>query len=370
MNHQTSWELLSYYDPIQRQKWHAICNLFNKIDIFYYPNYVRLFELHGEGEPYLFVYYQSSKDIGIYPFFKRTLKNLPGVEKVGEDVYDIASPYGYSGYLRNSDKVNMEQFYDCFQEYCKGNNIISEFIRFHPILGNVSYAPKKISVRKYNQTIMIELNKSEEDLFKSMSPSCKNKIRKAIKKNVKICYDKYFKQLHFFYKYYIETMKRLEAIDYYFFKYSWFEQMIQILRGQVYLFHAYFDNKIIASALFIEKAPFLHYFLTGALFEKRQLAATNLLLYEVALWAKKRGYKYFHLGGGCFPDDSLFRFKASFSSCRKDFYIGSMIHHQEHYDYMCRMRFDGEKPKDNMNYFPLYRIPEKLKVCKNIHNIF
>jgi lipid II:glycine glycyltransferase (peptidoglycan interpeptide bridge formation enzyme) len=262
----------------------------------------------------------------------------------------------------------MEHFYDCFHNYCKNNNIISEFVRFHPLLENVKYAPQSVDIRQYNQTVIIDLKNDEAEIYGKMNPKCRNKIRKAKKNNVKIEIDSNFNHIDVFIRNYHDTMKRLDAYDYYFFDYSWFYEMINLLRNKVYLFHAYLDNHIIASVLFIEEKPFIHYFLTGALYEKRHLAATNLLLYEVAIWAKKRGLEYFHLGGGCLPDDSLFRFKESFSPYLRDFYIGGTVHHPEYYEYLCQIRFGNSKPNENINYFPLYRIPLKYWHCKKYYS--
>jgi lipid II:glycine glycyltransferase (peptidoglycan interpeptide bridge formation enzyme) len=325
--------------------------------------------MHGDGEAFLFVYYQSPKDIVIYPFLKRSLWQTPGFENVKLNLFDITSPYGYGGYLRNSELVNMEQFSDCFCEYCKENNIVSEFIRFHPIIENVKYVPKNVDIKKYNQTIVIELNQSEENIWKSMNQTCRNKIRKAIKNNIRIYFDENHKGLDEFNKYYINTMKRLGADFYYYFNQQWFYKMIKLLKNQVLLFHAYLEDKIIASAMFLVNYPYIHYFLTGTLFEARQLATMNLLLHEVAMWAKRKGLKYFHLGGGCFPNDSLFRFKASFSSSRRDFYIGGVVHHREYYEYLCNLRFQGEKIREDMVYYPLYRLPKKHKIFEKC-NIF
>ena len=55
-----------------------------------------------------------------------------------------------------------------------------------------------------------------------MNPTCRNKIRKAIKNNVRIELDTNFKEIDYFYNYYMNTMKRLEAYDYYYFEINWF----------------------------------------------------------------------------------------------------------------------------------------------------
>ena len=46
---------------MKRDKWAEIYRSFDDIDIFYLPEYAKLFELHGDGEPFLFIYYQSKK---------------------------------------------------------------------------------------------------------------------------------------------------------------------------------------------------------------------------------------------------------------------------------------------------------------------
>jgi serine/alanine adding enzyme len=365
MHLNNNYNILSYKNVSERSIWSSLYKSFNKIDIFYYPEYLKLFELHGDGEAFLFVYYQSPQDIVIYPFLKRSLRQTPWFKNIKVNLFDITSPYGYGGYLRNSESVNMEQFFNCFHQYCLNNNIISEFIRFHPILENINYVPKSINIKQYNQTIIIELNNTEEYIWQNMSQTCRNKIRKALRNNIRIEIDEHHKEIDIFINYYYNTMRRLGAYDYYYFELNWFQKMIELLRDKVFLFHAYYENRIIASVIFIAQPPYIHYFLTGALFDMRQLAATNLLLYEVALWARKKGFKYFHLGGGCFPDDSLFRFKASFSSIQRDFFIGGVIHHPEYYESMCEYRLKTASIRDNMLYFPLYRIPESLKMCKN-----
>ena len=119
----------------EKNKWHNLCKLFKDIDIFYYPEYGKLFELHGDGQPFLFVYYQSSKDLVIYPFLKRSLNQIAGLQNLNQNLFDITSPYGFGGYLPSSSKVDMGKFFTCFHKYCQDNNIISEFVRFHPILG-------------------------------------------------------------------------------------------------------------------------------------------------------------------------------------------------------------------------------------------
>ena len=99
---------------------------------------------------------------------------------------------------------------------------------------------------------------------------------------------------------------------------------------------------------------YLHYHLSGALKDFRELQANSLLLYEVAKWGSENGYKKFHLGGGyTSEDDSLYKFKKSFSKREdNDFFIGKKIYNKEQYDYL--MNVLGENCEDS-SFFPAYR---------------
>jgi len=355
LNH--NCELLSYEDQIDRKKWFDLYQSFRDVDIFYYPEYAKLFEIHGDGEAFLFVYYQSSKDIVIYPFLKRSLRQISWLKDIEHNLYDITSPYGYGGYLPSSSIIDMEKFFTCFHNYCKDNNIISEFVRFHPILENVRYVSKNIKIKHCNETIYIDLKDEMKNIWHNMAPRCRNSIRKAINNDIKIIFDENFSKIDMFYKLYKETMTRLIADDYYFFSKNWFHSLVNLLKNKVALVHAEYQGKIISSAIFIYDKYIINYFLTGSLFETRHLSANNLILYEVSLWAKKMGIRFLHLGGGYRANDSLFHFKKSFSPLRTNYFVGGVIHNPEYYNYICNLKYEQEEDKNHINYFPLYRFP-------------
>lgn len=352
-------ELLSYDDPNQRHQWRELCNSFDDIDIFFFPEYARLFELHGDGKPYLFVYH-NAEGMVINPFLKRPLTEIYQYHNKSRNLFDITSPYGYSGYLRSNNKINMDDFYNCFHNYCVNNNIVSEFIRFHPLLNNISYSPKKVGILQERETVVIDLKQDIELIWSYIQPNCRNKIRKARKNNILIYKDDKFNNLDIFYNLYADTMSRLNANNYYFFSKKWFYSFIDLMKDNVVLFHASQDNKIVNSAIFIFTDIYIHYYLSGSLYDMRKLAANNLLLYEVALWAKNKGIKYFHLGGGYQPNDSLFYFKSSFSPYKNKFFTGGVIHQPANYKYLCELRIKIDGIEQNSKFFPLYRVPKEL----------
>jgi hypothetical protein len=362
-----SFEVLSYDNPEERQKWRSICHNFKEIDIFYYPEYVYLFQLKGDGQAHCFVYYEGEDGIVIYPFLKRRINELPIFHDISDKFTDIISPYGYSGYLRNIPEVNMDNFFNAFYNYCSQNNIVSEFIRFHPILNTFSYCSANINIKECNETVAVDLSLPIDDIWKNMSPTCRNKVRKAQKNHVEIIYDNNYDHLNDFYSIYTDTMKRLQAQEYYFFPESWFKKLAELLPNNAALFHGVYNSSIIMSSIFIFSQDYIHYFLSGSVYEMRHIPANNLLLHEVAIWAKNMGIKYFNLGGGYQPNDSLSMFKASFSRLRLPFYIGSVIHDSQSYKYLTARRLVGEGlSHEKIRFFPAYRFAMPSMDCQQV----
>jgi sugar O-acyltransferase (sialic acid O-acetyltransferase NeuD family) len=353
------FEVLSYDDPEERLKWKSICQSFKDIDIFYYPEYVHLFEVRGEGKARCFVYYDDNGTV-IFPFLIRQINELECFRDISDNMIDITSPYGYGGYLRNNDLVDMDKFYEVLSNYCKENNIVSEFVRFHPLLNNSLYSPEGVDTHLINETVIIDLTLTPEEIWGKLAVSCRNKVKKANKLGVQVFIDENFENLDKFHELYVNTMERLRAQQYYYFTIEWFHNLIESLKGNVVLFYAVYRNNIIISGAFLFTGEYIHYYLSGSDYRMSHLAANNLLLYEVALWAKERGIKLFHLGGGYQPGDSLFKFKASFSPLKSQFYIGNIIHDLEYYQYLCARKQVGEgKILADPSFFPSYRAPVK-----------
>ena len=242
MNQMRSFDILSYEDPRQREEWRSICRTFKEIDIFFYPEYVYLFELKGDGKAHCFVYYDGDNGIVIYPFLKRQINELPYFHDIPSDFIDITSPYGYGGYLRNNEQIDMNNFFKIFHEFCLQNRIVSEFIRFHPLLNNFAYSPDNVEVTESNEIVGIDLTMSSDAIWTNMNPSCRNKVRKAQKHNIKIIKDDNFDKLDYFCELYLNTMKRLKAHNYYYFSNQWFNSLIHNIPKNVALFHAYYSG--------------------------------------------------------------------------------------------------------------------------------
>ena len=63
------------------------------------------------------------------------------------------------------------------------------------------------------------------------------------------------------------------------------------------------------------------------------MSPTSFLYWEMFKYAKNKGCKVLHLGGGDSPeeDNPLLKFKTNFSKDSADFYIAKKIHNEEVY---------------------------------------
>ena len=252
--------------------------------------------------------------------------------------FDLETPYGYGGPLCDSivSEDDQEQFLMEFRDYAIRQGIVSQFVRFHPLLMNHMSATHLFETRYLHDTIFIDTS-SPELIMKNMDSKNRNMVRKATKSGVTIV-RKDIGDYQDFLPIYEETMNKDNADDYYYFEVEYFKAQRE-LRDNACIFYAMFEGKPIASAIMYYNDRFIHYHLAGTITEYRKYAPSNLLLYETACWASKKGIKKFHLGGGITKDDNLFSFKKQFNKKgRLPFVIGRTILNQNVYDELMQLR--------------------------------
>jgi hypothetical protein len=344
----------------QAEQWNEHLQQVPRSDIYFTAEYCRIYEENGDGKAQLFVYRRGGEFV-CYPYLLRNISGLPLVAGLNLDheVYDISTPYGYGGPLTNvlepADRaVIFQEFEAVFHEYCKEQHIVTEFVRFHPILSNYEdYQAVDPSFER--NTIYINLDLGEEELQRHYSRDNRNRIRRARKEGLTVAQGD-TGNLSQLLKLYYSTMDKKQAHNYYYFSEQFFANTMQFLGSQVELVEVKYGDKVIASAMFMSKGEFVHYHLMGSDKQYLPVAPINLLIHYAALQAKERGYRYLHLGGGSTGNDNLFRFKRSFNEqAMADFYIGKKVHCASLYQAITE---HIEIPAASQAYFPVYRHPE------------
>ena len=110
-------------------------------DVYYNPDYCKLYEESENGVCETFEYSDENGCV-VNVFIKRPVPwMIDGVQ-----YFDIVTPYGYGGPLvihsTNKQKL-IKAFLENWMEYCKKENIVCEFVRFHPLLQNYLDFKKK-----------------------------------------------------------------------------------------------------------------------------------------------------------------------------------------------------------------------------------
>ena len=340
-------------------KWNELVKSFENWDVYYLFEYAHSFYLHGDGEP-LLISYQDQESRFCYVVMKSDIADCPlfkGILEKGK-CYDFSTPYGYGGPLSDGKITTNSQlkFKAEIIEYARENNIVSQFVRFHPLLNNFDLLNEVIETRYMRDTIYIDTSDSQL-IMDNMDSKNRNMVRKAIKSGVEIVVKDITKYGEFI-DMYEETMKNNDADDYYIFKEEYFKDLVS-LKDNACIFYAMLDGKPISASIMYYNEKFMHYHLSGTHFEYRKYSPGNLLLYQAGVWASKRGISAFHLGGGMSPDDSLFGFKKQFNkNGRLPFYIGRTIFDEKAKEELLNYRKKADQNFDKENGFMIsYRKP-------------
>lgn len=351
--------MLSVFTLEEADKWDEIVKSFNYYDVYYLSGYANAFKLHGDGKPTLF-YYQDRNIRAI---------NVVMIRDIAEDrrfkgkiesrnFFDMSTPYGYGGFLIEGSvsKCSLVNLDNDYSNYCRSKNIISEFARFHPVLGNSKMNKHIYEVADLGKTITVNLV-DKEQIWEDLSSKNRNVIRKAIKSGVKIYWSRDPIIVDKFIPLYNATMKSDEAKDYYYFNKEFYNSVLRDLKYNSLFFYAVYDEKIISSSIIIFGNDKIHYHLSASDRKYRSLAATNLLLYEVACWGCENGYRYFHLGGGLSSnEDSLYKFKKAFNKHSDTYFsIGKKVFDHEKYDELINISNLNNQDNGSNDFFPRYR---------------
>lgn len=344
--------MLKIYTLNEAEQWDSIVRSFSDYDIYYLSGYTRGLQSHGDGEP-LLIHYQGEQLRGIQVMMKRRLSDDSRFAgKLEEELYDLITPYGYGGWLLEGEgdvRLLMEEY----DHWCVRNRIVSEFIRFHPLLKNQEAVCEYYDVVPLGATVAMDIS-SQQTIWDNLTSKNRNMVRKGQKSGLRIYRANSPEIYEVFRQIYDRTMDKDHADSYYYFGDRYYESMSDDLSRNAQVFYAQTqDGQVAAAAIMIGANGRLNYHLSGSRTELQRLAPTNLLLYEAACWGSENGYRTFHLGGGIGSrEDSLLAFKKAFY--RGDtyrYYIGKRIVDEAAYQMLLELR---NEPVQG-DFFPAYR---------------
>jgi hypothetical protein len=289
----------------------------------YTPQYVVADASRDENILPVFFIYDDGRDFYYHAIHKMLLPNT---------VYsDIQSPYGYGGPVATTiDNEFLHHAWNNYCEWCSEQNLLVEFIRFHPVVSNQKYYLGEHCHDR--NTVWIDL--TIEDILASYSVRTRTAIRKALKNDLIVEWINGSDFLAVFPDLYRQTMNALQADDFYYFSDRYFQELMEIPNVRLAICRQ--EQEILACSIFLVSDYSVEYHLSAASNQGKKLCATNLLLHEAALLGKALGCKVLHLGGGtdARDDNPLLFFKSGFSKKLSDFNIGYYIHQPDIYEQM------------------------------------
>ncbi len=331
-------------------------------DLYHLPEYVEIAAEHEGGRPVAAVVTDGRSSL-MLPLVLRPLA-VAG-RSVTEDL-DAVSPYGYPHPLFVSPHGSLEPAFvpGAFARLTssfRDQRIITAFVRLHPLLPfPVQEAMAIGPIVNHGQTVAIDLTRDTDTIRAEMRENHSRWVRRGLEAGHKFVVADTHSDMADFIDIYADNMAFVEASAYYFFSQEYFEALIERLSGRVHLAFLEIDGQRACGMILSEVGGIVEYHLGGTRSEFRCQSPMVLLTYEVALWAKKRGNRVLHLGGGvggC--TDSLFRFKAGFSNSRYPYRTWRIVADLEAYEALVREweRIANLPADPPTGFFPAYRRP-------------
>jgi hypothetical protein len=244
---------------------------------------------------------------------------------------------------------------NAFAAACAERQIISVFVRLHPLLPAPEAAMDRIGVRRtHGETVLVDLTRPLEALRGEIRRNHKVGICRLRGAGFSVSVDDWAHYRRFI-DIYRETMERVGADPFYYFPASYFHQLKKALGPRLHLLSVVSpDGETAAGGLFTEFEGIVQYHLGGSAGEYLKLAPSKLIIESCIAWGKGAGNRVLHLGGGVGAHpDSLFLFKAGFSGLRGRFQTWRIVCDDSRYSELVRAVHPSGR--DGEDYFPAYR---------------
>lgn len=285
------------------------------------------------------------------------------IQKIeGSNYFDATSVYGYAGPISNllSNNFDNHNFISALKNYFEESNIITVFSRLNPYIAYQNNLLKNYGDLTQQGTV-VNIDLTLDPVIQRQK--YQNRLKTHINKSRRNCVVKKAnstEDINEFVKIYYENMERVNANKFYFFDEHYFLKLnnSKDFKTEILLAADKETGTVLGGSMFITTNNTVQYHLSGCKNEFLHLMPIKFLIDEMRLIATERKMKYFNLGGGLGSnvEDSLFRFKSSFSKDFKDFYLWKLIINKPVYDELVA----NKNLDDEVNYFPKYRFLETI----------
>ncbi|HET9982413.1 MAG TPA: GNAT family N-acetyltransferase [Longimicrobiales bacterium] len=325
-------------------------------DVYHRPEYVACLARHEGGRPAAFLA-ETGRATLLVPLVAR---EPPPELGAPSDWSDLSTPYGYGSPVVSpgASAAAVREALLELRRSAAASGAVTAFLRLHPLLPFPREALDGLgTLVRHGATVLIDLALPAERCRAAMRSGHREEIQRLRRDGYRVAMDDWS---HFgaFRELYAETMARLGAEEFYRFSDAHFVALRESLGERLHLGSVLApDGRVAAAALFTETDGIVQYHLSGTAEAHRRRAPTKLLLDAAAEWARDRGDRVLHLGGGVGGrEDGVFAFKAGFSALRGEFHTCRMVLDAARYEVLRRSRtrlrgLTGAAP----DFFPAYR---------------
>jgi hypothetical protein len=330
-------------------------------DFYHTPGYLRLCAKCEGGSAQAFVASDGEQRLFV-PLVVRPIE-LEGT--AGDMLYDATSPYGYpspllaGGESQEKRTAFLDRALELLLATLRECRVVSLYLRLHPLLP----LPREPFCRqgtlvRHGETVFVDLTQSEQEWWHQTRAQHRNHINRAIRLGYVAEMDQNWNRLDQFFEIYTETMRRVNANSEYFFSREYFHQLRDALGDRLHLGTVRIGDTLVCGGLFSEVCGIVQFHLGGRREETTTPAPMKLLIHFARCWAKERGNRVFHLGGGLGAQrDSLFFFKSGFSKVCGEFLTWRAVLDPDAYQALVTKQFSMAGSQDTSvdDFFPAYR---------------
>ena len=318
-------------------------------DIYHLPGYVEIDARREGAEPTAFLACEGN----CFLLIPLLILPLPENLKAPDFWRDAKSPYGYPTPLFRGNAEWIKKALTAFISKCQTWNIVTVFLRMHPLLPVPPVPLEYGELVTHGQTVYIDVTLTEAQLWSQIRERSRSYITRLQRAGFRAQMDDWSRYNEFV-SIYGQTMERVHANDFYKFSPQYFRDLRDKLGRQLhYCSIADPNGQLACGGIFGQSQTIMQYHLSGTADAFLSKAPSKLMLYEATLWAKKAGCTILSLGGGRGArPDSLFHFKSGFSPLRSDFLTYRLVCDQGKYASLTR---GTEADEVGDEYFPRYR---------------
>jgi hypothetical protein len=345
----TASDLLEFHldESVEATRWDELVACSPNADVYHRAAYVLASAELEHSQP-LGLMISSSNRSYLLPMLLRPISSPDG-----RSWSDASTPYGYGGVicLGLDSGIAPPDGADLFQRlraWSATQKLVSCVLRSHPLLAQdwlFAKAPDIdfVTVTRRGQTVAALLHLWDET---RQCPPGLSKGRRSdlalARRNLRVTWNVLsnqrdaLEQFRIFRVFYESTMRRINAAEFFHFPWSYYERL-STLGPDVGIAIAWHGDCAVGGAVFMAGPTYAHYHLSASDDTGHKYKASTLLVVEGANWARQRGCRVLHLGGGMHVNDSLMGFKRSFGGEQHQFGYVTLIADRERYNSMCAL---------------------------------